>query len=88
MLVVEGEQQHKKMTFGQQFKDMFADLIKERGSLTIKVLIFDDDREMEISEKGFSDKNITRAESECAEGDLMMRMCQMMSHFNSRLDFM
>ncbi|XP_031617273.1 uncharacterized protein LOC116337096 [Contarinia nasturtii] len=42
--------------FGQEYKDMFADLNKERKKLTIKVFFHEEKREIKISEKGFSEK--------------------------------
>lgn len=88
LLIIEGEQQHKKINFGKKYQNLFTDLVKERGKITIKILIYQDDREVEISEKGFSDK--TRSES-LPDGEaqdpigMMNRIQEMMAHMNKNL---
>lgn len=89
LLVVEGEEVHKKINFGQKYKDLFADLVKERSKITIKVLIYKDNREVEISEDGFRDGERTVESSEDDDAfdpnDLVTRMQQMMMRMNRNL---
>lgn len=88
LLVIEGEQLHKKINFGKKYKDLFADLVKERSKITIKVLIYQDNREVEISEDGFRDGDRTvESEDDGAFdlNDLATQMQQLMMHMNRNL---
>lgn len=85
MLEVECEKQHNPLKFSKKSKELFADLVKERNGLTVKVLFLDDDREVEISENGFSKKKPTAPTSEGNEQDMMSLLGQMIAHFNRDL---
>lgn len=57
MLAVDSDYGNDDMKFGTKYKKTFADLIKERKKLTIKVFFHQGKREINISEKGFSEKH-------------------------------
>ncbi|XP_037030178.1 uncharacterized protein LOC119070008 [Bradysia coprophila] len=86
MLIIEGEKQHNKLNFGKKYKDMFVDLVKQRGKITIKIFNYEDGREVEISEKGFNDKTHSEQSSddEVDADELGKRMLEMLMHFNNR----
>ncbi len=85
LLVVEGEKLHKRINFGQKYKNLFADLVKERSKITIKVLIYEDGREVKISEDGFKDGERTvESEDDGAfdPNDFATRISEMMMRMN------
>lgn len=88
VLVIEGEELHKEINFNKKYKDLFADLVKERSKITIKVSIYKDNREVEISENGFRDGDRTvESEDDGAfdPNDIVTRMQEMMMRMNRNL---
>lgn len=56
LLEIDSDRKNDELKFGKKYKDLFADLIKERGQLAITVFFHEEKREVKISEKGFTQK--------------------------------
>ncbi|XP_037039150.1 uncharacterized protein LOC119076477 [Bradysia coprophila] len=55
-LAIDSDYGNDDMEFGEKYKQMFADLAKERKDLAIKVFFHEEGREINISAHGFSEK--------------------------------
>ncbi|KAG4078353.1 hypothetical protein HA402_013063 [Bradysia odoriphaga] len=56
LLAIDSDYGNDDMKFGEKYKKMFADLVKERKELAIKVFFHEEGREINISAQGFSEK--------------------------------
>lgn len=55
-LKIESDRKNKQMKYGDDFKKIFTELLENRPLLRLKIIFFQDDREIDMSKKGFKEK--------------------------------